>query len=268
MNIKDKVFVVTGAGSGMGRQLAIQLVQKGAKVAMADIHEDTMKETAGLTQADKTSIHVVNITDTDAVNALPDQVIKEFGQIDGLINCAGIIQPFVDVKDLDFDTIERVMNINFYGTLKMIKAFLPYLLKRPEAHLANVSSMGGFIPFPGQSIYGASKAAIKLLTEALYAELKDTNVGVTIIFPGAVNTNIRENSGIQASAAMKEMLKDSENRAMPADKAAAIMIDAVEKNKLFCLVGKDSRMLNKIYRLNPKMAINMITKQMSKMVKK
>lgn len=268
MIIKDKVFVVTGAGSGMGRALTIQLVNKGAKVAMVDIHEGALKETAQLTDRQKVSVHIVNITDTEAVNQLPKEVIQHHGQIDAVVNNAGIIQPFVDIKDLDFSTIERVMNINFYGTLRMTKSFLPYLINRPEAHIANVSSMGGFIPFPGQSIYGASKAAVKLMTEALYAELKTTNVGVTIIFPGAVNTNIMSNSGVQSEKEQEQSKQEMANKTLSADKAAQLMIAAIEKNKLICLVGKDAKFLNFLYRLSPTMAINFITKQMGKMVKK
>ncbi|MEK3683510.1 SDR family NAD(P)-dependent oxidoreductase [Paenibacillus sp. FSL R10-2736] len=123
------------------------------------------------------------------MGALPEQVIDQHGKVDGIINNAGIIHPFLKVNELEYDKIKLVMDINFYGTLYMVKSFLPYLLKRPVAHIANVSSMGGFLPVPGQTIYGASKAAVKLLTEGLRAELKDTNVKVTLVFPGGVSTN-------------------------------------------------------------------------------
>src|SRR6188768_997483 len=196
MKIKDKIIVVTGAGSGMGRELTLQLVQKGAKVALADINEKGMSETEKMVNETNVSSYKLNIADRESVEAFPEIVIKHHGVVDGIINNAGIIQPFINVQDLDYATIERIMNINFYGTVNMTKSFLPHLLIRPEAHIANVSSMGGFIPFPGQSIYGAAKAAVKLFTEGLYAELKNTNVGVTVIHPGAVNTNIMANSGI------------------------------------------------------------------------
>ncbi|OMF28233.1 SDR family NAD(P)-dependent oxidoreductase [Paenibacillus sp. FSL H8-0259] len=116
-------------------------------------------------------------------------MIDQHGKVDGIINNAGIIHPFLKVNELEYDKIKLVMDINFYGTLYMVKSFLPYLLKRPVVHIANVSSMGGFLPVPGQTIYGASKAAVKLLTEGLRAELKDTNVKVTLVFPGGVSTN-------------------------------------------------------------------------------
>jgi short-subunit dehydrogenase len=124
-------------------------------------------------------------------------VIAAHGVVDGLINVAGIIRPFVKLNELDYDVIQRVINVNLYGTIHMVKAFLPHLLERPVAHIANVSSMGGFLPVPGQTIYGASKAAVKLMTEGLYAELLDTNVGVSVVFPGAVATEITSNSGVE-----------------------------------------------------------------------
>jgi len=263
MKIKNKVIVVTGAGSGMGRELTIQLVRKGAKVAMADINEQTLNETENLAGASNVSKHVLNVADKTSVEKFPDTVIKHHGTVDGIINNAGIIQPFVDVKDLDYGVIERIFNINFYGTLYMTKSFLPHLLKRPEAHIANVSSMGGFIPFPGQTLYSASKAAVKIFTEGLYSELKGTSVGVTVIHPGAIHTNIMLNSGIKSSVESSD--KDSSAGTLPADKAAAIMIDAIEKNKFRVMVGKDARMLDIIYRFNPKKAVDMIVKKMGDM---
>lgn len=265
MKVKNKIIVVTGAGSGMGRELTLQLVKKGARVAIADINEQSMAETAMLAGESNVSIHKLNIADRASVEKFPEAVIKYHGCIDGIINNAGIIQPFEDVKDLDYEKIERIMNINFYGTLYMTKSFLPYLLKRPEAHIANVSSMGGFIPFPGQTLYGASKAAIKLLTEGLYAELRGTQVGVTVIYPGAVNTNIMSNSGVKSATEEAESKKSQGNMALSAEKAAAIMINAIEKNKFRVMVGKDARMLDILYRINPRMAIKIIVKLMSKM---
>lgn len=263
MKVNNKVFVVTGAGSGMGRELAIQLVKKGAKVAMADINEQGLKATAQILGETNVSMHVLNIADKESVEKLPEIVIAQHGSVDGIINNAGIIQPFVDIKDLGYDVIERVFNINFFGTLYMTKAFLPHLIQRPEAHIANVSSMGGFIPFPGQTFYSASKAAVKIFTEGLYSELKGTNVGVTVIHPGAINTNIMANSGAGSTSTKSE--KEAAARTLPADKAAAIMIDAIEKNKYRVMVGKDARMLDILYRLNPQKAVNLIVKKMGNM---
>ena len=266
MKVQDKVIVVTGGGSGMGRELALLLLRKGAKVAIADINEAGMQETAELAGENKNrlSTHQLNIMDKDAVYALPKAVIETHGSVDGIINNAGIIQPFIHVNDLEYDLIERIFNVNFYGAVYMVKAFLPYLLDRPEAHIANVSSMGGFIPVPGQTMYGASKAAVKLLTEGLYAELKDTNVKVTLIYPGAVNTNITGNSGVETHSNA-----DAENSSIkPLDpsEAARIMIEAIEKDKYHVMVGKDASFLNLFYRFFPDRATNFIAKKMKSLL--
>ena len=192
MKMQNKVIVVTGAGSGIGRALTLKLVAMGAKVAAVDLNPDTLAETVNLAGSNKRKIstHIVNVSDKGAVDNLPQAVINAHGTVDGLINNAGIIQPFVKLADLDDKIIERVLNVNLYGVIYMTRAFLPHLLKRPEAHITNVSSMGGFFPVPGQTIYGASKAAVKLMTEGLYAELIDTNVGVTVVFPGVLEPKL------------------------------------------------------------------------------
>lgn len=262
MIVASKVIVVTGAGGGIGGELVLALLNRGAKVAAVDLRDESLqklKARAG-DLAKQLSTHALDITDKKSVAALPAQVIKAHGSVDGLINCAGIVQPFVKVNDLDYDAIERVMNVNFYGTLYMTKAFLPELLKRPEAHLVNVSSMGGFLPVPGQSVYGASKAAVKLLTEGLYAELLNTNVCVSVVFPGATATEITKNSGVAGPAVSAEQ-QQKFPMLSPAD-AAGIIVKGVEKNKAQIFTGKDSKSMNLLYRLNPVYATKLITKKM------
>ena len=169
MKLNNTVFIVTGAGGGIGSELVLGLLARGAKVAAVDLREESLAAIRERAKeyADFLSTHPTDITNRKSVEQLPEAVLSAHGQIDGVINCAGIIQPFVRVNDLDYEAIERVMNVNFYGTLHMTKACLPHLLKRDEAYIANVSSMGGFLPVPGQSVYGASKAAVKPLTEGL-----------------------------------------------------------------------------------------------------
>ncbi len=262
MKVNGKVMVVTGGGSGMGRALALQLLARGARVAIVDINTAGMEETAKLAGelGSKLSIHTLDITDQNRVNEFPAEVMDKHGGVDGLINNAGIIQPFVKVNDLDYTTIERVMNINFYGTLYLVKAFLPHLLNRPEAHIANVSSMGGFVPVPGQTVYGASKAAVKLFTEGLHSELRGTPVKVTLILPGAVNTNITVNSGVEAPGAGSS--EDTGMKMLEADEAARIMLEAIEKDKYRVLVGKDARSMDKLFRLSPRRAAALIADKM------
>lgn len=261
MQIKDKVFVITGGANGIGKEMVLLLLKKGAKVAAIDINENALNELKDLAKDYKDSLttHVCDITNLEMVEKLPKTIIKKFGQVDGVLNVAGIIQPFVTVNELDYERIQRVMNINFYGALYMVKSFLPHLLGRQETCIiSNVSSMGGFMPFPGQAVYGASKAAVKLLTESLYAELKNTNVRVNIVFPGAVATNITKNSGVETKAS-----GDAKGfKMLSAPEAAELIIKGIEKEKFRTVVGKDSKAMDFLYRLNPKKAVDMITKKM------
>jgi len=262
MKVLNKTILVTGGGSGMGRELTLHLLSKQAKVIAIDINESALQETVSLAASKQDSLKtfVVDITNKNAVEQLLSDAINAFGSVDGIINNAGIIQPFIKINELDYDAIERVMNVNFYGTVYITKTFLPHLLTRSEAHIVNVSSMGGFLPVPGQSVYGASKAAVKLFTEALHSELTNTNVKITVVFPGAVNTNITKNSGLNVPAQTK-----TENKSMktlsPA-KAAQIMIDGMERNEYRVLVGSDAKFMDFIYRFNPKFAAGFINKKM------
>lgn len=266
MNVQDKVFVVTGAGGGIGSQIVSVLLARGAKVAAVDLKEEalqTLKQSVG--NSKDLSVHSTNITDRTAVEQLPKAVIAAHGAVDGLVNCAGIVQPFVRVNDLGYEAIERVMNVNFYGTLYMTKAFLPELLKRPEGYVANVSSMGGFLPVPGQSVYGASKAAVKLLTEGLYAELLNTNVHVSVIFPGATKTDITKNSGVKAPS-ISNTDQNQNFQMLSPQEAATIIVNGIQQDKPQIFTGKDSRTMNKLYRLNPVYATKLIAKRMQSLL--
>ncbi|HCS38044.1 MAG TPA: short-chain dehydrogenase [Anaerolineaceae bacterium] len=268
MKIAEKVFVVTGGGNGIGRELVLQLVNGGARVAAVDISETGMQETVKLagSQGDKISTHVVDITNAVAVEALPEKVIAAHGSVDGLINNAGIIQPFVKVADLTFPQISKVFDVNFTGLMYMTKAFLPYLLKRPEAHIINLSSMGGFLPVPGQTIYGSSKAAVKLFTEGLHSELLETNVHVTLVFPGAIKTNITVNSGIMTQEQANKQDTGQFKMTEP-DQAAQMIVSGIERNAYHVFVGSDSKMMDFLVRLAPKRAAKLIFDQMKSLLK-
>jgi NAD(P)-dependent dehydrogenase (short-subunit alcohol dehydrogenase family) len=268
MKVQNKVLVVTGGGSGVGRELVLALLSKGARVAAVDINTSALEETAGLAakSRDRLATFTVNIADRALVEELPGQIISRFGAVDGIINNAGIIQPFVRLKDLDYEAIDRVMNVNLFGTLYMTKAFLPHLLARPEANITNISSMGGFLPVPGQTIYGASKAAVKLLTEGLNSELLGTNVHVTVVFPGAMGTNIAVNSGVANS--LKVEGTEAPIKMLSPARAAQLIIEGIEKNQYRVLVGADARLMDAVYRLNPQRAARFIYNQMSALLPK
>lgn len=292
MQITDKVFVVTGAGNGIGREVTLELLRRGGRVAGVDLRAGSLEETARLAGArDRFTAHPLDITDHDGVGALPEQVLAAHGQVDGLVNVAGIIQKFVTFKELDEKEMRRVMEVNFWGTVNTCHAFLPHLLARPAGSVVNVSSMGGFVPVPGQTLYGASKAAVKLLTEGLYAELRDTKVDVSVVFPGGVSTSITENSGVTApggAGAPPEQVateaaagsptpgagaakptdgkgkKQAEPQTITPQEAARIIVEnAVEKGAYRVTAGKDSTTMDRISRLSPKRATDMIAKQMA-----
>lgn len=258
MNLTDKVIVVTGAGSGIGRELALQLIAKGAIVAGADYNEQALLETKELLvqqnseNKSRFSCHVVDISNNEQVEKAAQGVVDQHGQVDGIINNAGIIQPFSHVENLPIEQMQRIFNVNWWGVVYMTQAFLPALKKSSQGRIVNISSMGGYMPFPGQVIYGASKAAVKLMTEGLMVELADTNVAVSVVYPGAVQTNITNNAPDMSDKAKQAAAQQDEKKVGVTAKAAAqAIIKGIEKNKSRILVGSDCKVIDKLYRLMP-----------------
>jgi short-subunit dehydrogenase len=280
MRISGNVFVVSGGGNGIGREVVLALQRRGARVAAVDLRADGLAETARLAGAgDRLSTHVVDITDRAAVEALPDAVVAAQGRVDGLLNVAGVIQQFVPFSELDYPEMERVVGVNFWGVVHTTKAFLPLLRERPEACVLNVSSMGGLAPVPGQTVYGASKAAVKLLTEGLYAELRGTGVAVTVVFPGGVATNIAGNSGVRApgqpaggpdasgdAGAAGAAAAKAAARLTTAPDAAAQIVRGVERGSYRVVIGRDATMLDRLARLSPRRATDTIATKMASLV--
>jgi len=267
MKLNNKVVIITGAGNGMGREMTLAAILRGAKVYGIDLNAETLAETASLVgDASKFAFEVLDITDRAKIAKLADRVAKAHGQVDVLINNAGIIQPFVFVNELDLEHADRVMNVNFTGPLNLIKELLPTLLKRPSAQIANVSSMGGYGPVPGQTVYGASKAALKLLTEGLRSELTNSSVSVTAIYPGAIGTNIAANSGI--SMQMPEGAEAPKMKMTHSPVAAQKMLDGIEADKARVFVGFDAWIMDKLARLIPERAPRIIYEQMKSILPK
>lgn len=264
-NLSNRVYLVSGAGSGIGRELVLELIKKGCNIAAVDINKESLDETFKLANVEKSrlSLHVTDISNREQISKLKEEVIKHHKKLDGMFNNAGIIQPFVKFEDLEEKDIVRVININTYGVFYMTKEFLPLIKESDEGLIANTSSMGGFLPVPGQGIYGASKAAVKIFTESLYSELMDTNVNVSVIFPGAIATNISKNSGLE----VKENAEESSSfNALPANEAAKIIIKGIEKEKLRILVGSDSKFMDRFYRFFPVRAIKLIYGKMKELL--
>tara|TARA_R110001599_G_scaffold26856_2_gene94635 strand:- start:76904 stop:77713 length:810 start_codon:yes stop_codon:yes gene_type:complete len=264
MKLSGKFVLITGAGSGIGREMALQLVRNGSRVMGVDIRAEALEETGALLDsgvAENFIPHVLDVTDRAAVKALPELVGSKYGTLDCLINCAGMIQPFVRFAELDEAAMERVFNVNWFGTLYMTRAFLPHLLARDEAQLVNFGSMSSIAPLPGQAIYGASKAAVKLLTESLYAENMNNNLHVTLILPGAVSTDISKNSGLQPMGSSSGDKRPTD--VASAEDAARTIIEGIEANAYRVLVDKMMLDIDALYRQDPQTATETIASKFS-----
>ena len=262
MKLSRKNVIITGAASGVGKELTKQMLEKGCKVAALDINKDSLDKLKEELNTDKLRIYVVDMGSEESIRNFREQYKQDYSDVDIIINNAGIIQPFISVEKLDDNTIHKVMNVNFFGPLNLIRYFMSDLTKdRSEQYIVNVASMGGFFPFPGQTIYGASKAALKILTEGLYAELQDTNVRVMIVLPGAMNTNITQNSNVE----VKTSGDSSGIKMLEAEEAAAEIIKGMEKNKFKLFLGQDSKFLRTLYKINSKWAISFINSKMKNM---
>jgi short-subunit dehydrogenase len=263
MKVAGKRIVVTGAGNGIGRELTLALLEKGASVVAADIDEKGLGRTLSLAGGGSAvSAQAVDISSAESVGKFMKEASAGDRAIDGIVNCAGIVQPFKAFNDMTLGEIKRIMDVNFYGCVHMLKAFLPSLLERPEAHIVNVSSMGGFFPFPSQTIYGASKAAIKLLSEGLFAELAGTGVRVTVVFPGSVDTDIVKNSGSTVSSHMEGMRGKA--KMLSPRIAAHKIVRAMERNRYQVYLGADSAALNFLSKIAPRASALALGKFMSK----
>ncbi|OBF89062.1 short-chain dehydrogenase [Mycobacterium sp. 852002-51152_SCH6134967] len=258
MQIADKVFVVTGAGNGMGRQVALGLARRGARIAAVDLDSVGLAGTAELASITgiPMSTHVLDLTDDEAVTALPDEVAKAHGQIDGLVNIAGVIHRFAPFSELSRDETDRIMAVNFDATVRMCRTFLPSLLTRPEANITNMSSLSALLPFASQTLYSASKGAVKQFSEGLYAELCDTNVHVVTVFPGNIDTNLTGNSGVAMLDA-----GDRKVRSATAEAAGKKIVDGIARDRFRVLIGTDALALDILARLSAKRATRLVAKQ-------
>lgn len=260
MELRNKKVIVTGGAAGMGKEMVKQLLGKGAYVSALDINKEGLDKLKLELNNDKLSVFEVNMANNDSLLKFKEDYYKVHSEVDCLINNAGIIQPFVHVEELDDKTVDRVMDVNFFGPVNLIRMFLNDLKKRPIANITNISSMGGFFPFPGQTIYGASKAALKLFTEGLYAESLNSNVKVMVVFPGAIATDITKNSNVETKASAE----NTKVKMLSPNEAARQIISGIEKNKFKLYVGNDAKFMHFMYNISAKRAIKFINKMMAK----
>jgi len=254
--LRGRTAVITGAGSGIGRAIATSLAQRGCHLALADVDERGLVETVSLLPASGVRVtqHALDVADRAAVAAFPAIVSAQHGAVDVLVNNAGVALggTFDMVSEEDFDWL---FNINFHGVVRMTRAFLPLLRASTDARLVNISSIFGIVAPAEQVAYAASKFAVRGFSEALRHELDGSTVGVTVVHPGGVRTNISESArapqGVDDAdvarrrAAFKKFLR------MPPSKAGEIIVRGVEQRKKRVLVGSDAVGLSLLARLAP-----------------
>ncbi|HEX3705228.1 MAG TPA: SDR family NAD(P)-dependent oxidoreductase [Mycobacteriales bacterium] len=254
MQYKDKVAVVTGAGSGIGRALAVELASRGARLAISDVNDDTLAETVSLCEKAGGEGHkyLLDVADRQAVLAHADEVMRDLGQVNLVVNNAGVAL-MATVEDMSWEDFDWLMGINFWGVMHGTKAFLPHLIASGEGHLVNISSVFGFIGVPSQSAYNAAKFAVRGFTEALRQEMLVAGhpVGVSCVHPGGIKTNIaRDARSAKDMGDRAERNKDFERAARTTpEKAAQIILRGVDRKKPRILVGPDAYLFDAIPRV-------------------
>ncbi len=271
-SFKEKVAVITGAGSGMGRYLAILLARDGADVCVCDVNEKTLNETVIMLRKYNVSVssHLLDVSDKESIEALPQKVIDQHGKVDLVFNNAGVGSGSY-FQDMNKDNWDWVMGINFEGVVNSTRAFIPHMINNSEAAIVNTSSIFGMVTIPGQSVYHATKFAVRGFTESLALEMKQTNPNLQIhcVHPGHIGTNIATSARIsdedfdktqarmsifnrnppKTKQEMGELFKEG---GMHPSKAAKIILDGVKKNNSRIFVGLDAKLLDLSQRLFPK----------------
>jgi NAD(P)-dependent dehydrogenase (short-subunit alcohol dehydrogenase family) len=263
-NLVGKNAAVTGAASGIGRMLAVNLANEGCNLAIADIDEAGLMETASLIGARvKVSTHIVDVSKREQVFRFASAAALHHGGVDIIINNAGVaLGDFLETVPLE--DFEWLMGINFWGVVYGTMAFLPYLRKRPEGHVINISSINGIMPNPNNGPYCAAKFAVKGYTETLAQEMHGTNIRVSCVHPGGIKTNIARNT--RFNRAMYSLTREKaislyENELFrtTADEAARVIISGIKRNKRRILIGTDAKALDLITRFFPVTAVTLST---------
>ena len=250
------VAVVTGAGSGIGRALARKLSAAGSALALADIDEKGLAETAASLPGKGAGIstHVLDVSDESGVRAFADDVISRHGRVTLLINNAGVAL-HGSFEEISLEDLRWLMGINFWGTVYGVKYFLPTLKQQPRAHIVNISSVFGLVAPAGQSAYSASKFAVRGFTEALRHELENTPVFVSCVHPGGIQTPIAERGrlGTNAPKARKDesVARLAQLARTSPEAAAERILKGVERREGRILIGFDARQIDVVQRLRP-----------------
>jgi len=265
------VAVITGAGSGIGRALALGLATKGCHLAIADIKTEALMETATLIQQaspTKVSTHTLDVADLAAVEQFSQAVIEQHGKVQLLINNAGVALGGT-IEEVSIADMQWLIGINYWGVVYGVKTFLPILRQQPEAHIVNLSSIFGIAAPPGQSAYASSKFAVRGFTQVLQGELLGSPIHVTCVHPGGINTNIAKDARVSGTPdparVERERNQIARTLVMPSSQAAATIIRGIERNKNRVLIGNDARLLDIIARILPTSVANIIAARVNRL---
>jgi NADP-dependent 3-hydroxy acid dehydrogenase YdfG len=251
----NKVAVITGAGSGIGRALALDLAGKGARLALSDVNDQGLAETVDLVKnagAREVRSDHLDVADRAAFAAYAELVVEHFGQVNLVVNNAGVALAG-DLVDLEYPDMDWIMGINFWGVVHGTKEFLPHLIASGDGHLVNLSSLFGLVSMPGQSMYNAAKYAVRGLSEAVREEMLVAGhpVGVTVVHPGGIKTAIARNARYSDKEDGEESAKffDKNLARMAPERAAEIILKGVQNDKARVLVGIDAHALHQVAKL-------------------
>ncbi|MCL5769291.1 MULTISPECIES: SDR family oxidoreductase [unclassified Acinetobacter] len=275
-SFNQKVAAITGAGSGIGQQLAILLAQQGADLALSDVNDQGLAETLSLVKQYpvKVTLTKLDVSHQQAVREWAENSFNDHGKINLIFNNAGVALAST-VEGMSYEEMEWIFNINFWGVVYGTKEFLPYLKQSGEGHIINISSLFGLTAQPSQSAYNATKFAVRGFTESLRQELNMQNNGVsaTCVHPGGIRTNIANSARMSDSIRSLGMNPAKASRSFnkvlktPPEEAAKIILEAVKQDKARILIGNDAKILDLIQRITPthySQALDFLTKKTSK----
>ncbi len=269
-NFSERVAVITGAASGIGRAVCVQLAKEGCDLALADVNQDGLREAArgARNLGRKVSTHIVDVSHKSSMEAFSEEVISEHGHVHLLVNNAGVSVTDM-VENGNLEDFEWIMGINFWGVVYGCKFFLPYLLEEDEAHIVNVSSLFGLIGFPSQSYYAATKFAVRGFTESLTEELKGANIQVSCVYPGGIKTSLVRDGrfgrgfiGLNQEETVRNF-EEKMARTTP-EKAADILVKGIKNNNSRILIGPEARWIDRLQRFFPKRCASMLSRSAAK----
>jgi short-subunit dehydrogenase len=253
--LDGKVVVITGAGSGIGRALALDLARRGSLLALSDVDETGLAETVDLVAkagGSRVRSDRLDVADRDAMARYALDVVQEFGRVNVVINNAGVALAG-DFTDLEYPDIDWIVGVNFWGVVHGTKEFLPHLIASGDGHVVNLSSLFGLVSMPGQSMYNATKYAVRGMTEALREEMLIAGhpVGVTAVHPGGIKTAIARNARVSAKESKEDTARlfDEKLAKMTPERAAEIIINGILKNRARVLVGLDAHAVHTVAKL-------------------